>query len=189
MKAAYSQRSIEKAVSEGRISAKDIALIKEFVNERKASAGISLSRSNKITFTLVTWRRFLPPFHEMTIVDFYDGIEAMKSGVSCKGTPFKQNTRHDLIRILKQFSLWLIENEYSTLPEKKIRRIKVPSPNPMTKTAAQLLTPEEVRMMLSACRRSYDRALIGLLYEGGLRIGEAGIDELRIEESCWDRGD
>jgi hypothetical protein len=37
MKAAYSQRSIEKAVSEGRISARDIALIKEVVNERKAS--------------------------------------------------------------------------------------------------------------------------------------------------------
>ncbi len=94
MKAAYSQRSIDKAVSEGRISARDIALIKEFVNERKVSAGISLSRSNKITFTLVTWRRFLPPFHVMTIVDFYDGIESMKRGVSCKGTPFKQNTRH-----------------------------------------------------------------------------------------------
>jgi len=31
----------------------------------------------------------------MTIVDFYDGIKAMKNGVSYKGTPFKQNIRHD----------------------------------------------------------------------------------------------
>lgn len=44
MKAAYSQRSIEKAVSEGRISARDIALIKEFVNER------SFCRYQPVTF-------------------------------------------------------------------------------------------------------------------------------------------
>jgi site-specific recombinase XerD len=96
----------------------------------------------------------------------------MKDGLTQKGTPFKQNTKHDWIRVLRQFLLWMIENEYSDLPEKKVRRIKIPSVDHMTKKASDLLSPEEVKAILSACRKSVDRAMIGMLYEGGFRIVE-----------------
>ena len=39
-----------------------------------AAAGISLSRSNKITYTLVGWRRFIPSYSDLTIGDVYAGI-------------------------------------------------------------------------------------------------------------------
>jgi integrase/recombinase XerD len=174
MKAVYADRSIENGVKAGWITKSDIALIREFVTERKASAGIGLSRVNKITYTLVHWRRFLPEFRGMTIVDVYDGLEALKNAQTRKGTPFKQNTKHDFIRILKQFLTWLVENEYVSLPEKKVRRIKVPNKDAMTKTASEMLTHEEIQRLYKACYRSYDRALITMIYEGGLRIGEAG---------------
>ncbi len=44
----------------------------------------------------------------------------------------------------------------------------------MTKTASQLLTQEEVKLLIATCNRSYDRAVIAMIYEGGLRIGEVG---------------
>jgi integrase len=42
----------------------------------------------------------------------------------------------------------------------------------MTKTAADLLTPDEVSTLIGGCHRIMDRALIALLYEGGFRIWE-----------------
>jgi integrase/recombinase XerD len=60
------------------------------------------------------------------------------------------------------------------LTEKKIRAIKRPSQVKMTKKAADLLTEQEVRTMLTACKSSRDRALISVLYESGMRIGELG---------------
>jgi integrase len=43
----------------------------------------------------------------------------------------------------------------------------------MTKTASQMITPEEIQRLYKASYRSYDRAMITFIYEGGLRIGEA----------------
>jgi integrase len=73
---------------------------------------------------------------------------------------------------MKQFLLWLIENGYNTIPEKKIERIKLPPRNTITKKAADLLTPDEIQSIVKACKKSKDRAMILLLYEGGFRIGE-----------------
>jgi len=164
--------SIDAALASNRITKRDADLIKEFIAERKVTANIGTSRANKFTYVLVGWRRFIGPFHEVSIADVYTSIDTMKNSLTQKGTPFKQNTKHDWVRILRQFLLWMIENDYSSLPERKIRRIQVPTKDTMTHKAADLLTPEEVKAILAACRWSRDRALIGMLYEGGFRIGE-----------------
>ncbi|WP_292345248.1 tyrosine-type recombinase/integrase, partial [Methanoregula sp. PtaB.Bin085] len=74
----------------------------------------------------------------------------------------------------KQFYLWLIENEYVAIPEKKLKALKTPHHETMTKVASDLLTTEEITAMVGACTRSSDRAIIMMLYEGGFRIGEIG---------------
>jgi len=66
----------------------------------------------------------------------------------------------------------MIENEYIILPEKKVKAIKTPRKDTITKTASQLLTPEEVKVLIKASRSSRDRAMIMTLYEGGFRPGE-----------------
>ena len=101
MKADYMERSIENSLANGNSTKRDISLIREFVNERKAAAGISVSRSNKITYTLVGWLRFLPSYENLTMGDVYAGIEGMNNGITSRGTPFMQNTRHDWVLILK----------------------------------------------------------------------------------------
>jgi len=174
IKAEYGMHSIDAALASNRINKRDADLIKEFIAERKVAANIGASRANKFIYVLVGWRRFVGPYHELSIAEVYTSIDTMKNSLTQKGTPFKQNTKHDWVRILRQFLLWMIENEYSNLPERKIRRIQIPTKDTMTYKAADLLTPEEVKALLAACRWSRDRALIGMLYEGGFRIGELG---------------
>jgi len=164
--------TIDAALASERITKRDADLIKEFIAERKVAANIGISRANKFTYVLVGWRRFIGPFHEISIADVYTSIDTMKNSLTQKGTPFKQNTKHDWVRVLRQFLLWMIENEYSDLPERKIRAIKTPRRDTQTKTASQLLTPEEIQTLIKYCRSSRDRAMIMTLYEGGFRPGE-----------------
>ena len=111
MRAEFADRSIEKGLNAGWITKDDVALIKEFITGKKASSGIGLSRVNKITYTLVHWRRFLPEYRGMTIADVYEGIDAMKIGISTRGTPFKQNPKHDFeARALRSWCCWSGQN-------------------------------------------------------------------------------
>jgi integrase/recombinase XerD len=105
----------------------------------------------------------------------YAGISALKSGTTKHGKQFKKNTIVDHIVIIKQFYTWLIENDYSAIPEKKLQKLRPPQHETMTKTASDLLKPDEITQMINSCMRSSDRALIMMLYEGGFRIGEVGI--------------
>ena len=170
----YSDTSLDHAREKGIIVPSDAARILEYIGELQASRNISVGRKNKIVFTLVGWRRFIGPFENLTIADVYEGISKLKTGTSTRGEPFKQNTLRDFVTIFKSFTLWMIENQYSTLPETKIRKLQTPTKDTMTKTAADLLTPEEITGMIDVCSRSIDRAIITMLYEGGFRIGELG---------------
>jgi len=79
MRPEFADKSIENGLKKGWITQNDIALIREFVTEKKVSGGIGLSRVNKITYTLVHWRRFLPEYDRMTIADVYSSIEELKT--------------------------------------------------------------------------------------------------------------
>jgi integrase/recombinase XerD len=63
----------------------------------------------------------------------YLATDTLKSARSQRGTPFAQNTKHDYVKVLKPFLLWLIEYEYSSLPEKKVQKIKRPPKNTLAR--------------------------------------------------------
>jgi integrase len=108
----------------------------------------------------------------MTADDLYAGLNAMQTGMSARGRPFKQNTRHDLIMILKPFVFWLIENGYSSIPVAKVQAIKAPAVDHNTTAPDALLSAEEIKQLLTGCRSTRDRAIIAVLYESGARVGE-----------------
>jgi len=174
VKAEYVDHSIQRAIEEKRLVPDDADLIFEFLTEVQASQGIGEARKNKLVYLLVNWRRFLPSFRDCTIAQVFRGISTIKTASSQRGKPFKQNTIHDHIVLLKRFLLWMIENGYSDLPEKKIRKIRAPAVDTNTKSADKLLTPEDIKALINACQISRDRAIIALLYESGCRIGELG---------------
>lgn len=166
-------KSLEDHRRTGAITDDDAGLIQTYIGERRAKKALSQGRVNKILFQLLLWRRFVPPFRENTIQDLYKGLEALRSYRQEDGSPFSKNTHHDTVAIFKPFYQWMIDERISKIPEKKLREIRTPPADTMTKTAAGLLTKEEVEAMIKACQNSRDRAMIALLAEGGLRIGEA----------------
>ncbi len=170
----YAEAAVSLALAGGRITSDDADLIASFLCERRATVGIGVGRSNKIAFTLVGWRRFLPPFRELTMPAIFMGIESLRNGKSRLGRPFKQNTIADHIVILKMFVPWLIENGIVSLPEQKIKSIRTPARNYLTKGPKDVFSYEEIAAMIAATTKSRDRALVSLLYEGGFRVGEIG---------------
>lgn len=171
----YSQTAIDRALESGAITAGDRDLLRTFVNEVSAMRGISPQRRYKIVYTLVGWRRFIGPFAENTLPDLHEGIQAVKAATKDDGSPlFKQNTIADYVRFIKRFYLWLIDNEYVSLPYRKVKEIRAPAYNTMTKTVGDLFTEDEVFAMIKTAKTPKDKALIALLYEGAFRIGEIG---------------
>ena len=172
-KSVYADHSIDDAMEAGQLTADDARLIRDFVAEMKATRGIGVSRANKLTYILVSWRRFIGPFRMNTVADLYRGIEALREARH-DNIPYKANTQRDHLLLLKRFLRWLKANGYSSVSEDKIAGIKAPRADRMTKTAAQLLGEDEIRGMIDACQTSRDRAIIATIYEGGFRVQELG---------------
>lgn len=169
----YPERSIQKALDSGQITKQDSDLIREYVADSQTSRNIGVKRAHKIVFVLVGLRRFIGPFTENSIADLYSGVSKIKTGISLRGNQFSSETVTDYIGMLKTFYRWLIEEEYVSLPEKKIEKIQTPR-RVSHKTANDLLTVTEITSMLNSCKNSRERAVLSTLYEGGFRIGEIG---------------
>jgi len=169
------QEMIARKTHNGDITPQDAGLLREYLAEITAESGISPVRQYKIAIQIVGLRRFLPPFAGATAGDLYTAVNQIRAATGDDGAPlFKQNTISDMIRFLRRFYLWMIENGYSAIPEAKVKKIKPPAYQRMTKTAEEILTEDEIRAMLEAARTPKDRALLAILYESGCRIGELG---------------
>ena len=169
----YSGTVIARGIAEGRITEDDAQLIREFVAEVSATRHISPGRAFKLHYTLINLREYLGPYRQNAIADIYTAIERVRNATREDGTPrYKQNSISDFVRFLKRFYLWMCENQYTTVDERKIQKIQPPAYDTMTKTPDMLLTEDEIKAMIEACMNSRDRALIATLYEGGMRIGE-----------------
>jgi site-specific recombinase XerD len=168
---------LDRAVEAGTITIDDAHLIREFVAEKSCSSNLSPSRIYKLYGLYAGWRQFIGPFRQNNMGDLYDGIDRLKQAKKPDGQPrYTQNTQGDYVKALKRFYLWLIDEEYASplIKRLKVQNIQAPSPNTMTKTAEMMLTPDEVGRIIGAAHSLRDKALIALLYEGGLRIGEIG---------------
>jgi len=171
----YSGTLLIRAIDEKRITEDDSELIREFVAEISATRHISAGRVFKLHYTLVNLREYLGPFRTNTVADIYTAVDRVRNATNPNGTiRYKQNSISDFVRFLKRFYLWMCENHYTTVEEKKIQKIRPPSYDTMTKTPEMLLTEEEVKAMIETCQNSRDRAILSSLYEGGFRIGEIG---------------
>jgi len=157
---------IERAVLDNRITTDDAQLIKMFISEVIANNHVVPKRSYKLAYVLVGLRRYVGPYRENTMAEVYQGLETLQ----CAG--YKKNTVTDYSKFLKRFCLWLVDNEYSRLDEKKLRRIKVGGADANTIRSDDLFTEAEVKSMMESCLNSKDRAWLMLTYEGALRPGE-----------------
>lgn len=180
----YPIRTIESALARGVLSQDDVSLMRAYLAERSVVSRISSKRLLKLISSLVTIRRFLATdFRTADVLTVYTAVNSIKAGVTLRGEPYSQNTKADLVQILKSFMLWMIDSDLTGLPEKKIRAIKTPT-KISTKTDADLISPEQITALIEACWSDRDRAMFMTLYEGGFRSGEIG--EMRWKHLTFD---
>ena len=165
-------RAVEKTVAAGHLSEKDAKIILEYLADVRITRRVSQNRVNLHAACLCRAMPYLPALSETTAADLYGAIEALDGPTACMGArPYAASTLQDTILDLRAFFHWLRDAGYNDIPRSRIDRIKSPKAATMTKTASQMLTPDEVQAMAGACRRSCDRAIIWLAYEGGVRVG------------------
>lgn len=170
----YGARSLSNHLADGSISDSDYHLINAFMSDLKASSGISLSRSNKLITLLINWRRWIPEYSSATYQDLLSASAALRSARTLKGDPYSINAIIDHIQALKQFYRWMVDNDHSAISLDKIARIKKPSKPQMIRTAEDILSPDEISAIIDHCISSRDRAILTLMYEGGLRGQDIG---------------
>ncbi len=176
IKPEYAGNALSRALQSGLISKDDNDLINQFILEAKGEHNFRVGHANKITYDLIRWRYYLGEYRKNTYTDVLTAIDTIQKKpvrtAPHEGEAYKKNTLKDLIAILKKFYLWLVENEISACKREKILKIKIPHGDMMTKTAEQCFSEAEILAMIKACIRPIDKALISVLYDGGLRIGE-----------------
>lgn len=169
-------RSIKRAVETGQITPDDARLIREYVAEYQAVRHVKEHRVMKTLYDLVNWRRFIrKPYRSCTAADIFEGVGAMMGGVSLSGREFRPNTKHDYVKALRGFLLWMIGGGHSGIPESEVLKIRVPPRDFDTTLAKDLLTEDEILQLINATRSSRDRAIVATHYEVGTRIGELGL--------------
>jgi site-specific recombinase XerD len=169
----YGEHCLDNSLREGIITEDDAMLIRAYAAEYQATRHVSDLRIIKCMIDLANWRRYIKkPWRKATITDIHTGIETIKHSNSKRGKPFKRNTLNDYVKILRWFVLWMIENEYSSIQEKKIKAIKNPGVDYQTTEPDGILSREEVAAMITAAKSPRNKAMISLLYETGARIGE-----------------
>lgn len=157
------------------ITEDDLSILREYLAEVQATHNVTLKRVYKYSYILVHWREYIGEFRQNNLGNLHAGINKIQIARDADGQlRYSKNTLSDYIGFLKRFYLWLIDNGYSSIEERRINKIRVPTAPLMTKTAEMLVSKQEVLNLIMACQNSRDRAFISVLYEGGFRVGELG---------------
>lgn len=83
------------------------------------------------------------------------------------GKPFSSTYVHNLIRVLRRFFSYCVEDELLELTP--FRTVRMPR---VEKKVLKALTPEEVDAVLRVCKNRRDRALVYFLLDSGVRAAE-----------------
>ena len=156
------------AVSDGRITDKESKQIQAFISEIRACGKLSSQRAYKLAYQIIGWKKYLPEFSQVDTVILYSGLEALKSDNN-----YTDSTKKDYITVLKRFLLWLDESGDTSpgLKIEKLRKVNAGSIK-VTKTAEDILSPEQIEALFKAVSSTRNRAMLEILYESAGRAGE-----------------
>jgi len=156
-----------------KFSTQDAPIVREFVDTIRAQRSVSNTRLRSDLDSLIRWRHLIGvPVKSWTIQKVYAGINKLKENGRHDGSPYAQNTQVLYLVNLRTFLEWGAENRYIPVTVDEVQKIKIPKSNKMTFSAGDILTEEEVRMILDCCPTVRDRAFVSMLYDGGFRTKE-----------------
>jgi integrase len=164
------------AVDQGVIPRESADLISRFMIDRVIERGMANTTAANRTRYLSMFLRALPRPPSTCTTD-----EVKKVLASMRNT-YKPNTFGQMLYIGIAFLEWLQPPNVNIADLKKIRP---PQADRTTKTAASMLTEEEVQALIKATRNSRDRAIVTTMYEGGFRpieLVRLTWDEIKFDE-------
>ena len=147
--------------------------------KRLSNIGIALAR---ITNLMSVYGRLLELLGKDFDTASKKDIEDLVSKINQKD--ISPVTRQDYLKKLKQLDKWLNGGEECS---EKTKWIKTGLGKKHLKLPSQLVTPKEVKELLSATENVRDRALIHLLWESGARIGE--VINMKMNSVEFDNGE
>jgi len=174
-----SERRIESALSKiknSNISERNKGLIVKF-HEDCFSEGLGSLRVLKYLYTLYNLVSWLGKDFDKASID---DIKSLVGKI--ERSDYAEWTKHDYKVALKRFYKWLRKSdEYP--PE--VKWIKAVMKNNRTKLPEELLTEEEVKKLIIAAKTPRDKAIVSVLYESGVRLGE--LLSLKIKNVQFDK--
>lgn len=165
---------LENKINLGAVKDKDIPPLWAYLDEIKVYRH-QAPRTLKATAQVLVLglARLERPVIEAELPELIGLFSAFKTG-------YKPNTARRFYHTWRDWLTWLYAAGYTNHYEPdRIQKVRAPRQNLNTKTAAMMLTREEVLGILQACQTPRDRAIIATLYEGGLRPVE-------LYELNWD---
>jgi site-specific recombinase XerC len=167
--------TLEYARDTCQITDQDYADILNFVNRKRGLLHVSTARCRKIVYILTSWRRCLGEFRTRNIDDVAAAVVELTTCDNKCGRPFSDSCIYDHIRVLKGFYSWMIaEGICTTITERQLAEIHTPKTSDSKYTERDVLTVDQIRQIISACKTAEEKALFTTFYEGALRIGELG---------------
>jgi len=144
------------------VTPEDAELIQSFLDDIQSNTEIAPHTLNNIKVGLELWTDELT-YSDLTETTLKRALTAMRK----RG--YKQNTLHHHLGKLKRFLSWMNENGHTDIPLKTVDKIKVPGIDNNTKKPSQMLSEEEIRLIIDSCRHPRDKALFSMMYEGSFR--------------------
>lgn len=160
---------IQRYKDQGDLSQEEGALVSRYLFERQSQRGTTtrsvISRVHELLAAVRCLHQAGGRLDQMNTQKILEAIALVRS------SGFSKNYTHRTIQTFKAFLFWYSE-ECGGIDERKIRKIRSPGMDWHTKKSEDLLTREEVDLVLDACQSSRDRVIVAVLYDGGFRPGE-----------------
>ncbi len=140
----------------------DVTIIRDYLNKIVAVRAIAPGTAKTEANLLLQFARATSGLKGISTDEITGAIARLRS-------TRKKNTLARLIPLVKRFSIWLHKNQNPGIDLEEIRALKAPRQDVSGRTAAKMLTADEVTKIIAAGRTSRDHAILAMLYEGSAR--------------------
>ena len=148
------------------VIAEDAAIIKKYL-DKCTEDGINASTARVTASYLCIFSRKSPKFTSWDTGKAVAVFKSVREGM-------KPNSARRAFTILKQFLKWMRKAKVNTkVDPERISEIKPPKANMITKKASDMLSGEEIKLLIDTAWTDRDKALVAMIYEGALRPIEA----------------
>lgn len=161
---------VRRAMEKELITRKDGLLIVNYIEDKLSKGNIEEARAQRLATILTQWRKYIPvPYNEMTYQDLLKGVAAIRKGKSMYDRPYSPDTVRQHIKAIKTFTKYLARHEIVKITRDDLDEIKYPKEITESIKSKDILTDDQVELLIGAVKKIRNKAIIGTLKDTGLR--------------------